>query len=258
VTNPGRNDLLEALPHEERDRILDASERVTLARDEIIGEPGERIRHVYFPIDSFITLLTKVDQHDALGVALIGSEGMLGTSLVLGVHTGLLRARVQGAGSALRMKAADFQRVLGEAPVLTRQLQLYLHVLLAQFAQTAACAAFHVVELRLACWLLMAHDRAHADRFYLTHDRLARMLGVRRSGVTTAAGGLQARKLIGYTRGHIVVLDRKGLELAACGCYRTLRGTLRQVNTLDRTDEQLRRERYASLMERPIPGVVSH
>ena len=226
---PSRNNLLSALPHRERDRVLALCEHVTLTRDEILGEPGERIDYVYFPIDSFISLLTELDKHEALGVALVGCEGMLGTSLVLGVHTSPLRARVQGTGTALRMKAADFQRILLEAPILERQLRLYLHVLFAQVAQTAACAAFHVVEVRLACWLLMTHDRVHGDRFYLTHDLLSRMLGVRRSGVTAAAGVLHGRKLINYTRGRIAVLDRKGLERASCGCYRSVRNTIRQI-----------------------------
>lgn len=229
TASTGANDLLAALPQRERDRVLKHCERVMLTQDEILGEPGERISHVYFPIDSFISLLTELDKHDALGVDLIGSEGMLGTSLLLGADASPLRARVQGAGSALRMKAEDFQRILLETPVLERQLRHCLHVQLAQLAQTATCAAYHVVEVRLACWLLMAHDRAHGDRFYLTHDRLARMLGVRRSGVTTAAGLLHSRKLIGYARGHIVILDRKGLEQATCGCYRSVRDMFKQL-----------------------------
>lgn len=219
----GSNEILAALPPRERDSILQHSERVPLTPDEILGEPGERIRQVYFPLDGFIALLAGVDGREALAVGLVGSEGMLGAPLVLGVQTSPLRARVQAFGSALRIKAADFQRDLVRAPALERLLRRYLSVRLAQLAQTAACASFHVVDARLACWLLMAQDRAHGDRFYLTHDRLARLLGVRRSGVTTAAGVLQSRHLIRYTRGHIVVLDRAGLELLACGCQKPQR-----------------------------------
>jgi CRP-like cAMP-binding protein len=218
--SPGGNDLLAASSPKERDYVQQHGERVTITQDEILGEPGERIRHVHFPLEGFIALLASVEGHDALAVGLVGSEGMLGAPLVLGVHTSPLRARVQGSGSALRIKAAEFQRVLLEAPLLERGLRRYLGTRLVQLAQTAACASFHVVEARLACWLLMAHDRAHGDRFYLTHDRLARLLGVRRSGVSTAAGVLQHRKLVRYTRGHIQVLDRPGLEQTACGCYR--------------------------------------
>lgn len=212
------NELLAALPPRERDSTLKHSERVPLTPDEILGEPGERIRQVYFPLDGFIALLAGVDGREALAVGLVGSEGMLGAPLVLGAQTSSLRARVQVFGSALRIKTTDFLQALSQAPVLERHLRRYLSVRLAQIARTAACASFHVVDARLACWLLMAHDRAHGDRVYLTHDRLARLLGVRRSGVTTAAGVLQSRNLIRYTRGHIAILDRAGLELVACGC----------------------------------------
>jgi CRP-like cAMP-binding protein len=213
------NDLLAALPSRERENLLQLGETVALAQDEVLCNPGERIRHAWFPLDGFIALLAEVDGHDALAVSLVGSEGMLGAPLVLGVHSSSLRARAQGAGSALRIKSADFLRVLAAAPILERHLLRYLAGRLEQLAQTAACASFHVVEARLACWMLMAHDRAHGDRFTLTHERLSRLLGVRRSGVSTAAGVLQGRGLIEYTRGRIVILDRAGLERAACACY---------------------------------------
>jgi CRP-like cAMP-binding protein len=219
MTSTSGNDLLAALPPRERENLWQHGETVALTQDEVLCKPGERLRHAWFPLEGFIALLVEVDGHDALAVSLVGSEGMLGGPLVLGMHTASLRARVQGAGSALRIKSADFLRVLAAAPILERQLRRYLAARLTQFAQTAACASFHVVEARLASWLLMAHDRAHGDRFYLTHERLARLLGVRRSGVSTAAGVLQGRALIGYTRGHVVVLDRAGLEHAACACY---------------------------------------
>lgn len=227
------NHLLAAMSPAVRDRVLKLCERVTLAQDDILGQPGEPISHVYFPTDGFILLLTDMNQRDAMGVGLIGNEGMLGVSLAQGIRSSSLRARVQGAGSALRMKAVDFQGVLDEAPILEQQLGRYLHILFAHVAQTATCAAFHVVDLRLAYWLLMIHDRAHGDRFYLTHHQLARMLGVRRSGVSTAAGVLQSHKLISYTRGHIAILDRKGLEQAACGCYRAERQAFKQFAARD-------------------------
>lgn len=229
ISTPVNNDLLAALPPRERYRVLELSEQVALARDEILGEPGARIRHVYFPIDSSIALVSGSDPHDSLGVGMIGSEGMLGAALVLGVRDSPLQARVQGAGNAHRLTAADFQNALRETPILELQLRRYVHVLFAQLAQTAVCTAFHRVEVRLANWLLMAHDRAHGDRFYVTHDRLAHLLGVRRSGVSTAAGVLQGHKLIRYTRGHIVVLNRKGLEQAACVCHAMERDALKQI-----------------------------
>ena len=215
VTSSDSNQLLAVLPSRERERVLGHCEPVALVPDQILGEAGQKVHHAWFPTSGFVALVAEVDRHEALAVGLVGSEGMLGASLVLGVQTSPLRARVQVAGSALRMLAADVPRVLAEAPALERRLRRYLGGQLAQLARTAACASYHVVGKRLAYWLLMAHDRAHGDRFYLTHDRLARLLGVRRSGVTTAAGVLHDRALINYVRGHVVVVDRVGLEWSA-------------------------------------------
>lgn len=221
------NHLLAALPPRERDALRQLGRLVALGQDDVIGEPGRRVRHVYFPTRAFVALMVGMDGRDALAVDLVGSEGMIGVPLVLGLQRSPLRARVQGPGEALRIDAADFQRMLGAAPLVERQMRRYVGARLAQFARTAACASFHRVEARLACWLLMAHDRAHGDRFNLTHERLARMLGVRRSGVSTVAGLLQGRGLVQYSRGHIAILDRPALEAAACGCYRAERGYAR-------------------------------
>ena len=152
-------------------------------------------------------------------MGLIGSEGMLGVTLVLGINTAPLDAVVQGSGTALRLSASQLQRELRDTPALFKILSRYLYVLMAQLSQSVACSHFHETEPRLARWLLMTHDRAHADHFYLTHQRLADMLGVQRSAVTIAAGTLQKRKLICYTRGEINILDRAGLEAGSCECY---------------------------------------
>ena len=205
--------------------MLGQCEVVDLKRGEILYQPDARIRHVYFPSDSFISLMMPVDGTGNLEVALIGNEGMLGSPLALGVNVSPLRALVHGTGLAWRMSAVVFGRELGRSAALRRGLHRYLQVRICQLAQAVACTRFHLVEQRLARCLLMTQDRAHSDEFHATHEVLASMLGVRRVGVTKAANALQTRKLIHYHRGQISILDRAGMEAAACGCYQADRDT---------------------------------
>ncbi len=218
-----QNSLLAAIPSRAYKRLLASLEPVTLTFGDVLYEPGETIRHVYFPDASLVSLLTLADGHLALEVGLIGREGMVGIPLVLGHHASTVRALVQGAGTAMRMASAPFRKEFLLNPPLQRELYRYTHSLMAQISQTAACNRFHVVEMRLARWLLMTHDRVKSDEFRMTHEFLSHMLGVRRVGVTKAAQALQKRGLISYNRGDIVVLDRKGLEAAACQCYEVVK-----------------------------------
>ena len=217
---PVANQLLEALPSSDLRRVLAGCETVELAFGDVLYKLGDRLSHVYFPTGGFISLIMPVDASAFLEVGLVGNEGMFGIPLVLGVDVSPVRAVVQGAGTALRIDAAAFRRELGRSEALQRGIDRYVFVHLSQLAQTAACTRFHVVEARLARWLLMTQDRAKTNSFYITQEYLAFMLGVRRVGVTKAAGSLQKRSLIHYSRGNITVLDRRGLKAAACGCYK--------------------------------------
>ena len=222
------NRLIAGLPRKARKRIVDNCELVNLVFGEILSEQDKPLTQVYFPITSFISLVTTISDHPPLEMGLIGNEGMLGATLTLGVNTAPMRAVVQGAGTALRINAADFRLALSESPALHRTINRYVYVMMAQLSQTAACNHFHEIEPRLARWLLMTHDRAHADHFHLTHEFLADMLGVRRSGITVAAGALQNKNLIGYTRGEISIINRAGLEAAACECFEAVNNDYKQ------------------------------
>jgi CRP-like cAMP-binding protein len=213
------NNLIAQLPNRDRAALLAIAKAVPLDLGAAMYTPGDPTRHVYFPTLGFISLVTATGDEPGLEVGMVGSEGMLGAQLALGVSTIPLRAIVQGEGSALRIDAAPFRRLLADSKALQSGLNRYLYVLMAQLATSAACTRFHGVGPRLARWLLMSHDRAHADTFRLTHEFLAFMLGVRRVGITGAASELQRLGLIRYRRGLIHVLDRTGLEQAACSCY---------------------------------------
>jgi CRP-like cAMP-binding protein len=220
---PIANSLLAALPREDYKRLLGELEPVTLISGEVLYEPGERIRQVYFPNDGQVSLLIVVAGGKALEVGLVGREGMVGIPLALGAEASPVRALVQGSGSALRMKAGSFLEALGHSVPLQHEVYRYAYAKLVQARQTAACNRFHPVEARLARWLLMTRDRVRSDQFHLTHEFLADTLGIRRVGVTNAATALQRRKLISYRRGNIRILNRNGLKAASCDCYEIVR-----------------------------------
>ena len=214
------NELLDGLPVADKRRLLGECETVELAFAAVLHASGDPLRHAHFPIRGFISLLMPVDASAVLEVGLVGNEGMFGIPLALGVDASPIRAVVQGAGFALRMSAAVFRLELARTPALQRTMNHYVHAHMTQLAQGAACTRFHLVQARLARWLLMTQDRAHADEFEVTQEWLALMLGVRRVGITKAASAMQERGLIRYRRGHVTVLDRRGLRAASCGCYK--------------------------------------
>jgi CRP-like cAMP-binding protein len=219
VADAAQNHLIELLPKADQKRLLAKSELVQLKMGEVLCEAGAPLRMAYFPVDSFISLLTRIDQHPSLEVGMVGREGCFGSTLTLGVNTAALQALVQGSGSAWRISAAGLREQLASSPALTRLLKRYLYVVMEQMASASACLRFHLIGPRLARWLLMSEDRAHAEHFHVTHEFLAAMLGVRRVGVTVAASDLQRRGLIHYHRGDLTVVDRAGLEASACPCY---------------------------------------
>jgi CRP-like cAMP-binding protein len=217
------------LPRKERDGFISRCEPVDLVFADTLAEPGSDIRHIHFPTGGIISILTSVPEGGKLEVALVGNEGMLGIPLVMGINVSQEHALVQGAGPALRISAIRFRKEVDGSPTLRRTLGSYVYARFGQLARAAGCNRFHLVEARLARWLLMTADRAHSDSFAITHQFLASMLGVRRVGVTTAASTLKRMKLIRYQRGAMEILDRKGLEKVACGCYQADLETYRSV-----------------------------
>jgi CRP-like cAMP-binding protein len=215
----GVNRLLATLPKNEYKRLFPKLKKVNLILGEALYEPGDVIKYVYFPNDSIVSLISELSEDSGLEVGMVGNEGMAGLSVFLGVKFSSTRALVQGAGTAMRMSSAAVRWEANQLGSLHHLLHRYSHSLLAQVSQSSACNRFHFVDARLARWLLMTKDRLGAEEFPLTQEFLATMLGVRREGVSKAAGALQAAKLIRYSRGMITVLNRRGLEAKSCECY---------------------------------------
>lgn len=213
--------LLAVLSSGDRKALLDRCESIDLVTAEVLCEAGAPIRHVYFPIASIISLCTTLADGAQLEVGAIGDEGLLGATLILGADVAGQTASVQSGGAALRLSAAAYLRQCRQSPTLRQRCSLYLWVELRQLALIAACTHHHLIEARLARWLLATRDRSHSRDFHITHEYLSQRLGVRRVGVTEAASSLQGRGLIHYSRGAMTITDGPGLERAACGCYRS-------------------------------------
>lgn len=220
---PVVNSLLAALPRAEYQRLLADLQLVTLKFDEVLHEPNVPLRHIYFPIDCVVSLLLTVKGHADLQIGLVGHEGVVGIPLALGIQVSSHRALVQGTGTAMRMESDLFCKRCSQSEPLRRTLYRYKHALIGQIAQSVVCSHFHSVRERLARYLLMTADCARSGEIHLTHEFVARTLGVRRVGVTYAAGDLQKRKLIACSRGKITILDRNRLSAASCGCYKIMK-----------------------------------
>jgi CRP-like cAMP-binding protein len=214
-----RNRLLAALPAAELARLWPRLKRVELEFRKTLYAPEEPIGGVYFPETGYISRLAPMDDGDSAEVGLVGPEGMTGMSLLLGADRENFEMLVQVPGTAMRMDAAAFGTALDDIPSLRPLLHRYVLAHFEQVARTGACNGRHDINQRLARWLLMAHDRVEDDEFPMTHEFMGMMLGVRRAGVTVAAGALQKAGLIRYLKGRMVVTDRPGLEAATCECY---------------------------------------
>ncbi len=213
------NSLLDSFAARDSQALIDDGEPVKLQSGARIMAAGRRLAHVHFPIDCAISLLIETTNGPLLEIGLIGSEGMLGVPLILGIRQSSVSAFVQTPGLAWRIEAARFDRCLDSRERLRRRMQHYVHAHMTQLTEAVACKHFHKLPERLARWLLMSADRLRSNELTFTHEYLSNVLGVRRAGTTLAARGLQARGLIDYARGHIALLDRAGLESAACSCY---------------------------------------
>lgn len=215
------NLLLDALSQEDRLAFLEKCDVVQFNLWDVVYHAGDIIEYVYFPLTSIISLVNPVDKNAGMEVALIGNEGMLGITVMLGSNFAPFLAQVQQVGSTIRIPTETFLAELRRLPELELKLKRYICVAFSQLVQTTVCNRFHLVEERLARLLLMILDRVSSNHFYITQELLANMLGVRRMGVTKAASTLRERKLITYVRGSMVINNVKGLEASSCICYET-------------------------------------
>ncbi|MBY0557938.1 MAG: Crp/Fnr family transcriptional regulator [Burkholderiaceae bacterium] len=214
-----QNRLLASLPESERGSLLASCILRRVQAAEVLAEPGQVMPQIFFPLDTLVSLLAVAEGRMTLEVVLVGQEGMVGASAALSARPAQFRAVVQRAGWLVCLEATQFRRAFERMPSLQRQVQRYTDVLLAQALQIAMCSRFHILEARLARSLLITRERLRLEKFHLTHEFLAQMLGVRRVGVTKAASALQHKQLICYSRGNIEMLDAAGLAAVACPCY---------------------------------------
>jgi CRP-like cAMP-binding protein len=230
LTNSHGNQIVDALPPRQRQRLLSSAERATLLVKTVLFEPRQTVTEVFFPLDGVISLVTPLFDGNIVEVATVGNEGIVGVPLVPNGSLSV-RAIAQVSGHALRMPAPSFLAELDRRGAFADLVRRYTQALFDQVAQAAACNRLHSNEERLSRWLLMSHDRVGVDEFAITHEFLGQMLGSRRATVTLSAGVLAAAGLIRYQRGHVTILDRQGLEAVACECYGVIKAALDRVTT---------------------------
>ena len=218
-----QNHLLGALPAADYARLRSDLELIPMPLGQVLYEPGGKLRHVYFPTTSIISLLYVMEDGAAAEIAVVGNEGMLGVSLFMGGETTPIHAVVQSAGHGIRLKAKLLKEEFARSGPLMHLLLRYTQALITQMAQTAVCNRHHSIDQQLCRWLLLSLDRLQSNELSMTQELIANMLGVRREGVTDAAGKLQDHGLIHYRRGQITVLDRPGLEAHSCECYQVVK-----------------------------------
>jgi CRP-like cAMP-binding protein len=217
--SPLQNHILDALPPAERERLFPHLKLVALPLGTVLYESGDTLRHIYFPTDSIVSLLYVLANGASAEISIVGNEGAIGVALFMGGETTTNRAIVQSAGSAYRLTGRRLKQEFGRHGEMLHNLLRYTQALLTQMAQTAVCNRHHSVDQQLCRWLLLSLDRLSSDKLSMTQELIANMLGVRREGVTEAAGKLQNLGVIRYSRGHITVLDRPRLERLSCECY---------------------------------------
>src|ERR1041385_4574780 len=218
-----KNRLLAMLPREEYERILPHLGQVSFSLGEVLYESGAQMDHIYFPTTAIVSLLYTMENGSTAEMGMAGNEGLVGVALFMGGDTMPNRAVVQSAGGAVRMKVDALREEFARGGMFQRLLLLYTQALLTQMSQTAVCNRLHTIEQQLCRWLLLSHDRLDSDELVMTQELIANMLGVRREGVTAAAGRLQEQGLISYVRGRIKILDRRGLEASVCECYKVVK-----------------------------------
>ena len=232
LRGPAGNRLISALPAEEYQRLIPNFQPITFSLGEVVYDSGGHLDYIYFPTTSVISLLYTMKDGSTAEMGLAGNDGVVGVALFLGGDSTPNRAVAQIAGGALRLKAKILHEEFARAGAFQHLLLRYTQALITQISQTAVCNRLHSVENRLCRWLLLSHDRVTSDELLMTQEFLSHMLGGRRESVTVAAGRLQDAGLIHYARGHITILDRKGLEASVCECYAIVKDEIDRITGL--------------------------